>query len=402
MMEETKRPKNKKIWLLFLIPVVIIILQIRSCMSSFTIRDAKDEPVTPPFMGEFGNWNPEIEEYFLNLIAPADDEYDFRYAKDYENFRIANLIKTQDAKPLRELLGHGDITVDMIADACERNDDIPPKYKKLIVEYASEVLAKYPETDFQVLYHNLQDLVVSEKTSGEIAMAAVGADVLACYLRNENEILVRNDIVVDKDDEGYIVFMHELTHAARSRSKETEGSKIKAKYAPEYDYGTYAEEAIACNLAYELQGDGERSRYYTLQSSYYRIIIDCLPDYTYADYFNHSVNYLADKMDEFMGHDKIAYHIIAMTDAEAINHYESFRKVKYTDYEELHAYICALYLKAHLNPDMSYDEAKKVYDDFLEEIHFNFENMKHPYDLSEDWFGKTFEKSIEEIGISAY
>lgn len=387
---------------LWIILLIFIILEIRSCVTFFKPKRNSTEAtaeVTPDFTGEFGNWNPKIEKYYLKFFEPADDALDFRYALDYENISIANLVKTEDVKPLREILGYGDITVEMIAQVCEENEQIPDKYKKIIVEYATTMLQKYPDIDFQILYHNLHDLVVSEKTSQEIQMAAVGSDVLACYLNSKNEILVRDDIVLDKDNDGFIVFTHELTHAARRRAKETQGEKIKAAFNSEYDYGAYVEEGIACNIAYELQGDGLKSNYYPVQSSYLRIILNCLPNYTYADFFNHSVNYLAEQMDAFMGHDKIAYHMLALIDSEAKNRYESYQATKYSDYAELHAYICAMYLKAHLTSDMSYQEALSVYNDFQEDIHHYFDKMKRPFYLSEDWFQKIFDQYLAELNI---
>ena len=166
----------------------------------------------------------------------------------------------------------------------------------------------------------------------------------------------------------------------------------------DYQMGTYAEEGIVTNISYELQGLGNRATFYPMLSSYYRIICGCI-DYSGEDFFNHSVNYLIDQMDAFMGDEEYAYRVVAMIDAQMSLRYTPYQSVDFHDFQPLYEYLMRMYCKKNLRADMTYAQAREVFDAFYEDITFSFENMKRGYDISEENFLETFEKCVEDLGI---
>jgi len=194
---------------------------------------------------------------------------------------------------------------------------------------------------------------------------------------------------------------HELTHAARKyRYEEQTGDDKITRQACFYtvNLGYYAEEAIITNLAYELEGKGNRALFYPMLCNYYRIILDCI-DYTYADYFNHDALYLVDKMDEFMGDDRYAWQIVARIDAQMDLRYNNYGGVDFYDFQPVYEYLAKMYFKKYITEDMTYEEAEAVFDAFYEEITFDLENMTRTYTIDENTFMPTFEAYVEAVGI---
>lgn len=341
-----------------------------------------------------------VEEKYREFLALADDEIDFRYKTDYEYYNLVKLIKIKDSRAYDEVFPFESVSLNDIEEVIEENAMIPEEFKHFVKEYARDWLSHYPSSDLRVFYHNLKTLKINVSSDQEISMATMATDAVACYLRSENAVYVRDNINLSKDSTDYIILCHELSHALRGTIfKDKNDFEVNIGFYDYYQLGTYAEEAIITNLVYDLQGLNKKSIYYSLQCSYFRIILDCI-DYTGDDFTNHGINYLFDKMDDFMGDEEYAYHIIALMEAEASLHYTSYASVDYHEFSELYDYILRMYMKKHLKNDMSYEEAQELFNTFIEEITHNFETMKNPYEISEDTFIDEFEKIIEEIGIS--
>lgn len=341
----------------------------------------------------------ELEAKYLEYLAPADDEIDFRYKSDYEYYDLVKLIKAKDSVAFDQIYGTTRVTINDIKEACNNNKNISQKYKEFIINFVTDWENLYPGSDFRVLYNNLKTLRVIEATEQQITTEAMAPDALAVYIRSQNAIYVRNDLDVSKGSEGYIILSHEMGHAMRNATYElSDGTDVNISFYDYYKMGLYAEEGLITNFAYDLQGLGNKAEYYSLQSSYFRIIMDCT-GYNGADYTNHSINYLMDMMDDYMGDEQYAYHIIALIDAEASLHYTSYAAVDYTEFSELHDYILRMYMKKHLNANMSYSEAMELFQTFVSEIRYNFEVMKNPYDITEDTFIDSFKEMLNDLGI---
>lgn len=103
----------------------------------------------------------DVEQKYLNLLAAADDEYDFLYASDFYRSDMTKNITVRDAKNYDIIYGYSDVSTAMIEEACERNSNIPREYKEFIVNYVKDWLRLYPGTNFSTLYHNLETLKIN-------------------------------------------------------------------------------------------------------------------------------------------------------------------------------------------------------------------------------------------------
>ena len=343
----------------------------------------------------------EVLADYLKNLAPADDEYDFRYASDFVEFDIVKIHKGRDSSAYEKILGYKDATLEQIRQVIDANDNIGPKYKDFVYQYACDLRALYPNCNLAVFYHNLQTLVIDEMTQTEIDIETLSTNSAACYLRYENRVCIAEGLDLSRESDDYIILAHELCHAARSLQKKTDDYddyNIDIGFYDDYQMGTYAEEGIVTNIAYELQGMGNRATFYPMLASYYRIICNCI-DYSGEDFFNHSVNYLIVQMDAFMGDEEYAYRVVAMIDAQMSLRYTPYQSVDFRDFQPLYEYLARMYFKKNLQAGMTYEQAKEVFDAFYEDITFNFENMNRGYDISEENFAETFAQCVEALGI---
>ena len=342
----------------------------------------------------------EIDAKYLALLALADDEYDYMYASDYKRTDMLKFIYIRDSKAYQEVFGYSNISVKQIEEALNDNNNIPKKYKDFILQYVKDWNTLFPGSDFSILYTNIKNgMAVKELTKEDMLWATLATDALACWKTEDNTIYVLEGIDLDKSGDGYIIFSHELTHGAkRTKFEDKNGYVIRSSFYEDIQMGYYSEEALITCFAYMLQGLGNKSYFYTLQSSYYRIILDAI-DYDGADFLNHSVNYLIDKMDEYMEDDQYAYHIISLIDAEASLRYTDYIKVDFHEFGELYSYITRMYMKKYLTTEMTYEEAEEVYQNLMDEITYFFDQMKRPYEIDFDVFDSTFKECVNELGI---
>lgn len=340
-----------------------------------------------------------MEKYRKNLM-PADDEHDFLYATDFQDLYLIRLYKCRDSSAYPHILGYGDVTLDQIRQALDANNHIGPKYKEFIYQFACDLRALYPDCSLAVLHHNLQTLVIDELTQNQINIETLSMDSAACYLRYENRICIVQGLDLSRESNDYIILTHELCHAARSLQLRPESSAeydIDIGFYDDYRMGTYAEEGVITNIAYELQGLGNKAIFYPMLASYYRIIGQCI-DYSGEDFFNHGVNYLIRQMDAFMG-DGQAWQIVARIDAQMALRYTPYQSVDFRDFQPVYDYLAQMYFKKFIRPDMSREQAENVFEAFYEDISFNFEDMNRPYDISRDTFLPEFERYLAEMDI---
>lgn len=410
--------KKKLLWLLaaiLVVPILIFLLigGISMIQLNKMINNTKNTASTAPtvkvdYQNAYnGSGVPdviteEVAQKYLSWLAPADDENDFRYASDYQDYHLVHLHIGRDQSSYPVILGYEDATLEQIREALDANPNINETYKNFIYQYASDLRSLYPDANLAVLHYNLKTLVIEEMTQAQIDKETLSTNSAACYLRYENKICVLEDLDLSRESDDYIILVHELTHAARSLQLDegiaADGYGIDIGF---YDYhlmGTHAEEGLITNLAYELQGLGNKAIFYPMLASYYRIILQCI-DYTHADFFNHSVNYLVDQMDAFMEEEDYAYQVVAMIEAQMSLRYTPYASVDFRDFQPMYEYLMRMYCKKYLTADMSYSDAQAVFDAFYEEITFNFENMNRKYEISEETFLPTFEACLSQLGI---
>lgn len=334
------------------------------------------------------------------MFAPSGDELDNRYDSDYYYNSLVNSYDILDSKGYDTFFGSKIPTAEDVKRVCDANPEISQEFKDFIATYARDWLALYPKTDFRPFCKNLETLKVIEATESEIIAATAAVDAAACYLRSENAIYVLEGTDFSKGTDGYIILTHELTHAARICSFETEqGETVRTDFYKADYFGSAVVEGIQMRCAYEMQGYEAPNRFYLGLSNFFIVLFDCL-DYDGADYINHSVTYFSDVLDAYMDEEGFGRKFISLLCANDIKHYQSYREVPYeeAEFDALYEGIVRIYMKKYLKPEMSMEEAEAVYQDFIDIMMLNFlERDLHIYQESN--FRPAFENCCKELGI---
>ena len=204
--------------------------------------------------------------------------------------------------------------------------------------------------------------------------------------------------------------MHELTHAGTTYKGEYNGKTVRVgTYSTEAPTaaGMHYEEAVITNLIYQLKtmntNTDEKSIYYTVPCSYYRIIQDCI-GYDGNDLMNHSVNYFADKMGDFMGDredsDEYALYILQLISYEYQLKNCQYLSIDVDSFQPLYDYITKMYCKKYIQPGMTSLEAEEVFNNLMEQMTWNLENLSVEYDENNMYnFRPAFEEYCESMGI---
>ena len=336
-------------------------------------------------------------------LAGADDEYDYSWASDYAYMPNKGYYAIRDANAYGSLFGSTKPTYDDLMYALDQNNSISETYKNVIRDYIGNWLYLYPDTDFSNLCHNLYNLKVVEMSSEGIRNLEGSQYALACYVIDTNTICVRHGInPSNKNSDDYLTFCHELTHAARVGEYSINGQNVFISFNYNDEFGMYADESLVSNYACAVQGNGRRSDTYTLSSSYYRIIQDCLDSsFSGSDYMNHSINYLAQQMDNYMGDDGYGIHIISLIETQMAIQYNEHIRIGNDNFYELYDYITRMYMKKYLYEGMSYEEAEQVYYNLMNEINYNNEGKTKPFsDINEEIFRGSFNRCCVDLGIA--
>lgn len=349
------------------------------------------------------------ESLYSRILAAPDDPYDFCAATDFKSLGDSESswglnLNIADSGGYSAVFDFDKPTLNDLDDVIDSNNNIDIKYKSFIKDYVRQWLELWPDSDFSVLYYNLRDLEIQECTPEEIYRIALSDKTVACYRNGENKIYVREGLDLnDRSSDDYIVLSHELTHPARTLTiSEGKNDYIFWSYVLDISYegGCMYDEAVITNLIYEMQGDGRRSTYYTVPCSYYRIIMDCT-GYDGTDYMNHSSNYLAKRMGEFMGDECYAYYIMELIGYRFKEKTSGYMSYEIEDYSPLYEYITRMYMMKYLTEEMTAAEAEAVFDDFTEEMAWNIENLTVEYEEQDPaTFRPFFEAYCEELGIS--
>ncbi|MBR3305880.1 MAG: hypothetical protein IKI75_01335 [Lachnospiraceae bacterium] len=348
-------------------------------------------------------------EKYEEVLAEPDDPYDFCAASDYISTGSPDsswglTLTIHDACGYKTVFDFDKPSLADINKVIDDNPKIGKDYKEFFKDYAKSWLELWPDSDLSNLYYNLKTLKIEECTPEEIHAISLSFSTVACYVKADNKIYIREGIDLnDKNSDDYIVMSHELTHPARTLDiKDGKNKYHFTSYVYDlisYEGGSMYDEAVITNLIYEMQNEGKRSIYYTVPCSYYRIIMDCV-GYDGNDYMNHSSNYIAKKMDEYMGDEYYAYYIMELIGYRFKEKNETYISVEIEDYSPLYEYITRMYMKKYLKPQMDAAEAEAVFEDFTDEMAWNIENLQYEYEEQDpDTFRPYFEQCCEELGI---
>ena len=332
---------------------------------------------------------------FISIDIPLEDvSSNYATYKYYEDF---NTLYIYDMDYLDVAFNYDSVSLDEINNVIANNNNIPPKFKNLLYEFVSNVDSVYANADLRVLYENLKGLEIVECDKGQIVKKTRNSNSYGCYDMEENKIYVLEGCEFKKHTWGYEIIMHEFSHCMRSGIYESAGQKIKVDVRDYMENESLTMEALNSLFAVSVLGYDEDNITYQLQSNYHKIMIDCMDNYSLEDYANHSLSYYMAKLDEFNGDKDKAALIIELMRLHYDNCYSSFVEVDESEFYDLYDYIANMYFNKHITADSSYEEAKRVADDLIDEISYG---VYSDYNIDYNHFYDYLDTYCTSIGIT--
>ena len=285
-----------------------------------------------------------------------------------------------DSAYLGMFFDYDSVTAEETKQVVRENKAITPRFRELLLWYIDAIAAKYPEADLRILHYNLQTLEVVEVDASELAFQSVSLISYGCYKRAENKIYVNKDYEYKPGTWEYQVIIHEFGHAARTIQREIDGDTIYVQLSE--DYLEIPEEALNSLFTVSLFDYEERDIAYQLPSNLFQVIVECAEDYSLGDYINHSLTYLAHKLDEQTGHNNYAMAIFRLIDAQRADYLDDSYEREQEVYYPIYDYVCALYLDRYGTADMDEAAREALAEKLVERITYDVPE-DHPLDTEE-------------------
>lgn len=358
--------------------------------------------------------NSENNRVYVNddiafLQTPANGDEDLYWLIDGQNTSKNTYVVT-DASAYEEAFGFSKPNKSELIKCVNNNSNLSSKQKSFINSYIYDAFNIDKNIDFSILKANLDDLKISEVSDERILKETGSSQTTAYYSADENIIYVKKGInYLNRNTNDFIVLTHELTHAARTKKTPYKGKNIYAMFNVKNGYGDAIEEGMINYFSYLRQANGDKEKmktcpYYILFTNYAKVIKESLGDnYKISDFFNHSSNYLALKLDEAMGDKNYAMYILMLIDQMYLNQYSPGITIDKDDYgiKTVNDYISDLYYTKELNSNMTYDAAKKKFDKLWSYISNGLSLSNGSYDyITYDNFKNEFDESCNQLEIS--
>lgn len=316
----------------------------------------------------------------LHPIEPITD-VDFDIVDGTEPVELKPYVETSrfttatDSAYYAKVLGTADATAETCKQAIAENPDIPSQTKAYFTDFVDRMETRYPGIDYQILYHNLQTLKVMEISKSEFIAKSLSVDSYGVYMKDENAIYIPEGTQYVEGEWGFPVLLHEFCHAARlSWNYSEDGTHVsKAAFQQLTSSGEEAllEEAMNSVFSCSLLNYYERDIAYQVPSNYLRIILDCM-DYDMRDYIGKSDAYFYRTLDEYTGYTNYA-HTIWKLIALQRSDWEKEDKIDLPaeKYYPIYDYLCEMYYKKYITPDMTPEEAKAVADELVDKAFYD-------------------------------
>ncbi len=321
---------------------------------------------------EQGTCEKQIEDYisyddstlYVNEKV-LDDEVEDLVVDTYWN--SDKEINIYDMEYLDKVLEKCKITKQQLMKVIKENKDLRDDFKKIVEEYCEAVIKKYPDIELRILHHNLKKLKIKETGKGELVKKTLDFKTYACFNMDTDEITILKHDNYDKGTWAYQVLFHELSHCLRMGRLEIDDKKVIVQDRGLNLRNTIVAEALNSLFAASLLGDEEKMPY-QLQSNYLKIMIDCMDNYALDDYIEHSLSYLAKKLDEFNGDNNVATVILELIEVQYKDYCEDKIQVNEKEYYPLYDYIAKMYYQKYITADMTYADALEVANQLVEKI----------------------------------
>ena len=308
-----------------------------------------------------------------------------------DSFRegVGHALYIYDADYLDEYFDYPSPDIDEVKRTLDANQNIPDDYKEIIGYFIDRVYAVYPETDFRPLEFNLRTLEVIEVDEWDMSLTTLSLSAYACYVRTENRIYLPQDKEFEQGTWDWQVIIHELCHALRTVDYDGDRTDWGDKFtytmsSPELS-NVIAQEALNSLFAVSLLEYEERDIAYQLQSNMVGVMLDCMDNYSLADYPNHSYSYFLSKLDETNGDHNYAASIMKLMEAQRDDWQEDRWDRPQETYYPLYDYICKMWIDKNATPGMDASEIDALVNELLERIMYD---VPEEYHIDTEEFGR--------------
>ncbi len=301
-----------------------------------------------------------------------------------------------DMDYLDKALDYKNVSIDQIKEVISNNSSISDKFKNLMYEYCDALNEKYPDTELRVLYENAKTLEIVECSKEELVAKSLSMDSYATYIRTENKIYVLDNFEYEKGTWAYQVLFHEIGHCLRTAVWNKDGVEVRVQIEGQNFSNTITAEALNSLFTVSLFDYEERNVAYQLQSNYHDIMIECMDNYSLADYPKHSISYYAKKLDEFNQDDNYATVILELIQMQYKDYHSDLVKADPSEYNAIYDYVSDMYYKKYLTPNMSYSEAVDLTNQLVERVTYD---VPEDYNIDVNHFYDHLNSYCNNIGI---
>ncbi len=335
----------------------------------------------------------DYERYFTG--GQADEEFILDTYIDNRDF--SNRLYVYDMEYADLAFDYEQPSLDDFIQLINSNSSIDERFKPIMIEYCKDLFEKYPNVEKRQFYKNLQTLSVVEVDEQEMMKATINVDAVGCYVQDENRIYLLEGHEYEPGTWDYQVIYHELSHCMRdSQFKDKDGNQVYVKFCGLNYWDIPNAEAINSLFAVSLFDYEEKDIAYQYQSNYHKLLIECMDNYTLDDYVNHSLSYYAQQLDKYNGDDNYATSILALMETQYRDFHSSSFEAPQTEYYPVYDYVSKMYLGKHLNSNMSYEQARAVMDEMLEQLLFD---VPEEYNIDTNHFYEYLNEYCQSIGI---
>ena len=403
LIEEGKNKKKLKLIPMIFIGTTLFVMTTgcgRMLDNEYNNHISQNEPVQTPYTNSVSTTEEKVEEKAKEDVV---DKILEEANKKKENFEVEGLIEgfhmkiVLDSSRLDEVLGYPkeDITYEKIKETINSNSSIPKKFKTMYIDLANNLQREYPNMDLRVWYENLKTMKVLEVEEMEMKVKAVSATAYACYRKDENTIYTVKDYKYEPGTWEYQVIMHEMAHPIRSGFIKKNGEEIRIQFTDKSGDGVIIEEALNSLLALRSYDKSERDIAYQLQSNMVEMMVESLDNYTYQDFVEHNITYFENELNKQNGDNK-AIEMLALINLQYKDYHDKNMEVEQKNFYPLYDYIAKMYYRKKINPNMSYDTAKKIRDEYIDRMTYD---VPEEYNLDVAHMEAYFDTYCNEAGI---
>ncbi len=345
--------------------LVLLVVLSRPKPSPAPAGPVEKEPEEPPELGF------TMEDLDEPLVIDTYTLTEFQGRRD---------LGIYDSDYLDLFFDYGSVTAEETKRAAAENPAITPRFRELLYWYIDAIARKYPDADLRILHYNLQSLEVMEVDAHKLAFEALSLSAYGCYKRAENRIYVNKDYDYVPGTWEYQVIIHEFGHAARTIQRDNGDEHIQIQLSEEYL--EIPEEALNSLFTVSLFDYEERDIAYQLPSNLFLVMLECLDGYTLSDYINHSLSYLAHKLDEQTGYNNYAMNVFRLIDAQRADYMDEDYEREQETYYPIYDYVCRLYLDRNGGAETDDAGREALVEELLEKVTYDVPE-DHPLDTEE-------------------